>query len=97
VTEPSPAPLRVVYAVTTAMVGLPGGGSTLLRVGTHWPAEDPLVQARPDLFSDDPRYGLQATAPGPAPATEAAAERVVEEMTAEPGRKRTTRPGGNAR
>jgi hypothetical protein len=89
---------RVVYAVTTAVVGLPGGGETLLRLGSHWPADDPLVKARPDLFSDDPAYGMQATTPGPNAAGQTA-ERVVEDMTAEPGRKRVTGkpPAGEAR
>jgi hypothetical protein len=55
--------LRVVYAVTTAMVGLPEGHQALVRHGTHWPADDPVVVAHPDLFSDDPRHGLYSTRP----------------------------------
>jgi hypothetical protein len=45
--------LKVVYATATSMIG-----QALIKGGTHWPADDPLVLANPTLFSDNPRYGL---------------------------------------
>lgn len=78
--------MDVVYATTTAVVGLPDGGQRRVSPGSHWPADDPFVRAHPDLFSADPRHGLQFTAHRPewddAP---------VEAATAGPGERRTTR------
>ena len=76
--------MRDVYAVTTAILSTPEGGQVRVFAGTHWPAEDPLVRSHPDIFSDDPRYGLSYTA-------EPAAE--VEEATANPGQRRSVRRG----
>jgi len=36
-------------------------GQDLVKGGTHWPADDPLVLANPTLFSADPRFGLFST------------------------------------
>jgi len=76
--------MRAVFATTTASVPMPGGHSVVVRFGSHWPADDPVVVAHPDLFSDDPRYGISASAPIPE-------ERPVEQVTAAPGEKRATR------
>ena len=45
--------MKIVFAKTTAVVG-----QALVRNGSHWPADDPLVLANPSLFTEDPRYGL---------------------------------------
>lgn len=50
--------IDVVFAMGTAPVDLPGGGRVQVRKGSHWPADDPAVRARPELFSDDPRWGM---------------------------------------
>lgn len=47
-----------VFAKTTASVPMPGGYAVPVQGGTHWLADDPVVQARPDLFTADCRYGL---------------------------------------
>src|SRR5215471_21818774 len=73
--------LQVVYATTTAAVTMPGGYTVTVRFGSHWPATDPVVAQQPSLFSEDPRYGLNYTAPPPTP---------VEQATANPGERRMT-------
>jgi hypothetical protein len=73
--------MDVVYAVTTAVVPLEGGGQMLVREGSHWPADDPIVRQRPTLFTDDPRTGLSYTATP------------VETATAVPGEVRRVRRG----
>jgi hypothetical protein len=30
----------------------------LVILGSHWPANDPIVEQYPDIFSSDPTYGL---------------------------------------
>lgn len=78
--------MDVVYASATSVVPLENGGRVTVRLGSHWPADDPVVLAQPSLFSTDPAYGLNRSAPAPAPAP-------VEQATAAPGEKRTTRRG----
>ena len=46
-----------VFAKTTAAVSDLGSPVTVIA-GSHWLAGDPLVRARPDLFTRDCRYGL---------------------------------------
>lgn len=46
-----------VFAKVTASVN-DLGSPVLVQGGTHWLADDPLVVARPDLFTPDCRYGL---------------------------------------
>jgi hypothetical protein len=53
--------IEVVYASGTDMVHLSSGYTARVQKGSHWPATDPVVRARPDLFSDDPRYGMLYT------------------------------------
>jgi hypothetical protein len=79
--------MDVVYATETVSLDTPDGGSVLVRKGTHWPADDPLVRAHPRLFAADPRYGLSWSGPPP----RAMAEPPVEQATAAPGEQRTTR------
>ena len=46
-----------VFAKATVTVG-DLGYPVNVAGGTHWLADDPLVLARPDLFTADCRYGL---------------------------------------
>lgn len=78
--------MEIVFATTNAVVALPGGGQVNVRAGSHWPAEDPIVQAQPSLFSDDARHGLNFSTP---PADRAAT--AVEQATAAPGERRARR------
>lgn len=79
--------MDVVYAIESAAMSTPDGGSVLVRKGTHWPADDPLVRANPQWFADDPRYGLSWSGPPPAEM----ATPPVEQATAAPGEQRMTR------
>lgn len=82
--------MDVVYAMGSEVVGLPNGETLRVPKGTHWPATDPVVQARPGLFTTDPRYGLLYTA---APPGYDADLNEVEMATANPGEKRSVRRG----
>jgi hypothetical protein len=74
--------IRVVFATDTRRVELPTGGYGVIQKGTHWPADDPIVKAHPDVFSDDPRWGmLYSREPEGYDAP-------VEQTTAAPGEKR---------
>lgn len=76
--------MDVVYATQTCSVAMPHGGQKYVQEGSHWPADDPLVTAHPDLFSTDPAPGLMFTRqPVPEP--------VVEQATAAPGERRQVR------
>lgn len=71
--------MKYVFATQTCAVGH-GGGVVHLKRGHAWDARHPLVLDRPELFSDEPpvvhgRMSLD----------------VVEDATAEPGKKRRTR------
>lgn len=46
-----------VFAKQTAVANDTGTPVTV-QGGSHWLADDPLVAARPDLFTADCRYGL---------------------------------------
>lgn len=96
--------MKVVYATATTMARSPAGFNVTVRQGSHWPADDPIVVAYPSLFSEDPRYGLNASTPrdevADAPveqATAALGDEVadvpVEQATAAPGEKRAARRG----
>lgn len=86
----------VVYAKGTEKVPLQSGQIAHIRKGQHWPATDPVVESRPDLFTDDPRYGLVYTQAPPGYDAELN-EIPVETATAAPGERRNTRRpnGGN--
>lgn len=85
--------MDVVYAQGSDKVPLRSGQIANVRKGQHWPAGDPVVKARPDLFTDDPRYGLVYTE---APAGYDEQLNEMEAATAVPGEKRNARrPSGN--
>ena len=87
--------MDVVYATKTGVVSDPKTGEgRAVNIGTHWPADDPVVNAYQGYFTGDPRFGLHSSRPlgedgypetGRATRTEA----VVEQATAAPGEKRT--------
>jgi hypothetical protein len=81
--------MDVVFATETASLTSPDGSSVLVRKGTHWSADDPLVRAYPGVFAADPRYGLSWTGPPPPEMSEPP----VEQATAAPGEKRNVRRG----
>ena len=84
--------IDVVYAMGTETVNMPSGGSVAVFKGSHWPATDPVVRARPELFTDDPRYGLLYTSPPPGYDGDLnELEPDVEQATAVPGEKRSVR------
>ena len=64
-----------VYAVASTVTANPAGGTIRLREGDVWAENDPLVKARPDLFSTTP-VSVHRTVP------------FVEQATAAPGEKR---------
>lgn len=78
--------IRVVFAKDTASFPMPHGGHLTVRKGSHWSADDPIVEQHPDLFTTDARYGLSYTVPPPE-----LAEAPVEQATAVPGERRNTR------
>lgn len=78
--------IRAVFAKETVSLLTAQGFPIVVRKGEHWPADDPVVQANPDLFTDDPRYGLSFSTPPPE-----MAEAPVEQATAAPGERRNTR------
>lgn len=87
--------IEVVYAMGTELVGLPTGQSISVHKGTHWPASDPVVKARPNLFTSDPRYGLLYTEAPPGhdgELNELGDE--VESASAVPGERRSVRRRG---
>jgi len=76
--------MRVVYPKASVMLAMPDGSSMHVPLGTHWAADDPVVLAYPDMFSDNPRHGVfRHTA-------ESMADD-VEQATAVPGEKRSVR------
>jgi hypothetical protein len=75
--------INVVYATGTARVNTPDGAGRMVVYGEHWPADDPVVQAQPSLFSVDPRHGLRASV-----SPEGMDDPPVEQVTAGPGEKR---------
>jgi hypothetical protein len=80
--------MNVVYATGSTQVTTPDGGRYNVRRGEYWPADDPVVKAaKPGVFSADPLMGGLRTHNGRPP------EAPVEQATAGPGEKRTTRRG----
>lgn len=78
--------IDTVYATTTFPAEAPNGARVMVHKGTHWPADDPLVDKYPTSFSRDCRFGLQYTQEpagwGDPP---------VEQATAAPGERRSVR------
>lgn len=64
-----------VYANETTITASPTGGVVRIKRGEAWAADDPLVKARPGLFSNEPPTVRRTAAP-------------VEQATAAPGEKR---------
>ena len=58
--------IPVVYATATASLVMGNGAVVAVQMGSHWPADDPLVRQHPANFGDDPRYGLSWTGEPPA-------------------------------
>lgn len=77
--------IRVKYAMGTDFVNLHGGGRVRVVKGSHWAADDPAVEARPELFSDDPRWGMQYTSEPDG------YDAPVETASAAPGERRSVR------
>ena len=82
--------MEILFAQGSAGVVLPSGRTVRVMKGTHWPASDPVVKMRPELFTPDPRFGLMYTEAPPGHDTEL---NEVEEATANPGEKRSVRRG----
>ncbi len=84
--------MEIKYAMATTHVSAGTGHTVLVVLGTHWPADDPIVQTFPELFTDNPMYGLVFTQPPVTSAPEPTPERVlrpsVESATAAPGERR---------
>jgi len=78
--------ISVVYAVANATVTLPGRGTGQIQKGQHFPADDPFVRSRPELFSSDPRFGMLYTVE-----PDGYDDPPVEAATANPGEKRSVR------
>lgn len=79
--------MQLVRAVTTATVAPVGDGLPVnVHQGTFWPADDPIVQAYPTLFDTDLVPSLSYSVEPRRGATQP-----VEQATAAPGEKRTTR------
>jgi hypothetical protein len=79
--------INVVYATAQFQTVLNNGQRAVIPKGSHWPADDPVVRANPDVFSTDPRYGmLYSVEP-------AGYDAPVETATAAPGERRNTRRG----
>lgn len=76
--------IEPVFAMDTFPAETPAGARVIVRKGSHWPADDPLVLRYRTAFSSDPRYGLQYT-------QEPAGydDPPVEQATAAPGERRT--------
>ena len=80
---------RAVFPVANVSITMPGGYPMLIQLGTHWSADDPVVKDHPDLFSEDARHGMCYSQP-PAPET-LSQESPLEEMTVNPGERRSTK------
>lgn len=81
--------MRVVFAMGTENVILSTGATVRVQRGSMVPDTDPLVRARPDLFSSDPRYAPNLLATElPEDFTDGAP---VETATAAPGERRNAR------
>lgn len=72
--------MALAVAVSSTVVVVRGGERIAVRAGDAWDADDPFVQAHPDLFSTDPKLARRAPVD------------VVEEKTARPGRKAQVKP-----
>lgn len=83
--------MNIVYAMDNSFVDLPSGQRMPVPKGSHWPASDPAVQARPWLFSTDARWGLFYTEEPDGYDAPIDDSSTVEAATAAPGEKRSAR------
>ena len=84
--------IHVVYAKAHVVLPMPDGQSIRVTMGSHWPAEDPVVRQHPGAFTDDPRYGMSWTGRAPEYMTRPpSTPGPVEEASAAPGERRATR------
>jgi len=90
--------MDIVFATATLIVSDPKTGSSVsVNHGTHWPADDPVVRAYPEFFTNDPRYGLSSSLPldpegypvTGRPRSTPSTAGATETATAAPGEKRT--------
>lgn len=80
--------MNVVYATSTQFVTSKNGTRVKVPKGSHWPSDDPIVQAAPaGLFSTDPRWGLLYTVEPDG------YDAPIETASAGPGERRTARRG----
>jgi hypothetical protein len=84
----------IVYARREEVINTERGGTLTVPFGSHWNADDPLVIARPDLFSDDPNVGLASSVHTERPPRVFVGPGAVEQATAAPGERRQTRRPG---
>lgn len=78
--------IETVFATADFPATAPNGARVMVRKGSHWPADDPIVRQHHENFSSDPRYGMQYSeepAGWDAPP--------VEMATANPGERRQVR------
>lgn len=78
--------IECVYATADFPATTLLGARVMVRKGTHWPINDPVVQQNPDNFSSDPRWGLSYSEE-----PEGWDDPPVETVTAAPGEKRHVR------
>jgi hypothetical protein len=81
--------MKVVFAVATENVVLSTGATVRVPRGSMVPESDPLVRARPDLFSSDPRHAPNLL--GTELPAEFGDDTPVETASAAPGERRNTR------
>lgn len=82
--------MDIVFAKDTRIAAHPSTGvGVQVVVGSHWPTDDPIVKAYPDLFTDDPRYGLTSSRPLDEDGYPVGSRSAVETATANPGERRT--------
>lgn len=53
--------MKVAYAKRNASIAMKEGHQVFVPGGSHWAANDPVVLANQELFSDDPRYGMMGS------------------------------------
>jgi len=79
--------IKAMFATQQFQTVLGNGQVAVISKGSHWPADDPVVRANLDKFSEDPRYGmLYSVEPDGYDAP-------VETATAAPGERRSVRRG----
>ena len=69
--------MKIVYAKSSTAVGGPHGGVWRLTPGQPWSADDPVVKANPNAFTELPERVMTSRG-----------EVLVEQATAAPGEKR---------